>query len=337
MKITWSRLPLKQVSVFRTAKAARTDKQTLWVQLEHDGVVGWGEAAPMDTYHQSLETAEETLSAIASTLESDPMAVEKIVGDLIRRFDHQLAAVAAIDAAIHDWAGKYFEIPVTKWLGLDARQFPLTSYSIGIDEPDKIAEKTKQAAAYPILKVKVGTDHDEETLSIIREIAPEKIIRVDANAAWSVDEALVRISRLRKFEIEFVEQPIAASDHTGLRKLKDAKLCPIVADESCIRPADVVALQGCVDGINIKLAKCGGIREAIKMIHIARSLGLKVMLGCMIESSLGISAAAQLSPLADWLDLDGHLLLANDPFKGLEGQGGRLRVGQAPGLGVLPA
>ncbi|MCG8407226.1 MAG: dipeptide epimerase [Phycisphaerales bacterium] len=336
MKLTWDHLSLKQASVFRTAKATRTDKQTLWVRLVHDGVVGWGEAAPMDTYGQSLASAEATLGKVAPMLDGDPLAVEKIVGVLLERFDDQRATVAAVDAALHDWIGKRFDLPVSKWLGFDPREIPLTSYTIGIDEPDKIAEKVDQAADFPILKVKVGTPADEATLAMIRKIAPNKTIRVDANAAWSVAEALERIPRLMEFDIEFMEQPIPAGDRDGLRALKEAGFCPIVADESCVRPADVVALAGCVDGVNIKLAKCGGIREAIRMIHLARGFGFKIMLGCMIESSLGIAAAAQLAPLVDWLDLDGHLLLAEDPFQGLGGQKGRLCIGQQPGLGVQP-
>ncbi|MFQ5430680.1 MAG: dipeptide epimerase [Phycisphaerae bacterium] len=336
MKLSWEHLALRSAAPFRTARATRTDRQTLWVRLEHAGIEGWGEAAPMDTYGQTPESAATALRAIAQTLPDEPWAVESIVEGLLRRFDDQRATVAAVDAAIHDWIGKRCALPVVKWLGLDPRRAPLTSYTIGLDEADRIAEKVRRAAAYPIFKVKVGTDQDEETLSIIRRHAPDKIIRVDANTAWTVDEALRRIARLVEYDIEFVEQPIPAGDPAGLRTLRDARLCPIVADESCVRPADVVALAGCVDGVNIKLSKCGGLREAIRMIHLARGLGMKVMLGCMIESSLGIAAAAQLAPLADWLDLDGHLLLAHDPFTGLGGEGGRLRIGEAAGLGVRP-
>ena len=336
MKLTWNRIQLKQAAPFRTATATRTDKQTIQVHIEHDGIVGWGEAVPMDSYGQSLESAEETLEAIAPLLRGDPITVESIMADLVGRFDDQRATLAAVDAALHDWIGKRFGVPVTSWLGLDAGRAPLTSFTIGIDDPDGIAKRVRHASEYPILKVKVGAAADEEMPALVRKLAPDKIIRVDANTAWSSDEALERIERLVGCGVEFVEQPIPAGDNAALKRLKEASPCPIVADESCVRPADVLPLAGCVDGINIKLSKCGGIREALKMIHLARGAGLMVMLGCMIESSLGIAAAAQLAPLADWLDLDGHLLLSHDPFTGLGGRYGRLRIGTSPGLGVRP-
>ena len=340
MLLTWSRLFLKLAGSFNTAKARRTDKETLWVQLSHDGIVGWGEAVPMDTYDQTLGSAEAALTEIAPLLRrtpfDNPLQVEKTVSELLRRFDDQRATVAAVDAALHDWIGKRFGIPTVSWLGLDPAAVPITSFTIGIDDLEAIEAKLRDAATYPVLKVKVGSPHDEQTLSLIRKLAPQKVLRVDANRAWSVAEALEQLPRFAAWRVEFVEQPIPPGDHEGLRRLKQAGVLPIIADESCVRPEDVVALAGCVDGINIKLSKCGGIREAVRMIHLARGLDMKVMLGCMIESSLGIAAAAQLAPLADWLDLDGHLLLASDPFTGLGGKDGRLTLGQAPGLGVRP-
>lgn len=341
MRLSWQRIRLKVASAFRTAKAVRTDKETLWVRLEHGGIEGWGEAVPMDTYNQTLASAEQALKAIASESNTwvgsaELPSIESITQDLLRRFDDQRATVAAIDGALHDWVGKRFGIPVARWLGLDPADLPLSSYTIGIDDPRSIAAKARAARSYPILKIKVGTPHDEETLSTIREIAPQSAIRLDANMAWSVEEALDCLPRLVKYGIEFVEQPVAADDIAGLRTLKEAAICPIVADESCVRPADVVKLGSCVDGINIKLSKCGGICEAMKMIHLARGLGLKIMLGCMIESSLGIAAAVHLGSLVDWLDLDGHLLLAEDPFTGIGGREGRILISEKPGLGVLP-
>lgn len=338
MELSWSRIFLRLAGSFRTAQAKRTDKETLWVQVSHQGVSGWGEAVPMDTYHQTLESAEGALAGIAARFRDgyhdDPWMVDRLVSDLLGRHDDQRATVAAVDAAIHDWIGKRAGISTARWLGLDPARIPLTSYTIGIDDPEAVATKVREAASYPILKVKVGTPYDEQILSLVREQAPEKVIRVDANAAWTAAEAIGKLPMLAAHGVEFVEQPIPPGDRDGLRRIREAGVLPIVADESCVRAGDVATLAGCVDGINIKLSKCGGIREALKMIHIARGVGLKVMLGCMIESSLGIAAAAQLAPLADWLDLDGHLLLANDPFSGLGGSGGRLTVGARPGLGV---
>ncbi len=337
MHLRWTRLSLSPASPFRTAQATRTDKETLWVRLAAEGIEGWGEAAPMDTYGQTLESAERTLGEIEARLADEPLPTEALGRSLVERFDDQLATVAAVDAAMYDWRAKRQGLPVTMLLGLDARNIAATSFTIGIGEPDLIEAKTRAAAAYPILKVKVGTPRDEETLAIIRSVAPDKTIRVDANMAWTVDEALERIARLVAFDIEFVEQPIRADDLAGLKVLKEAGLCPIVADESCVRPDDVDRLVGCVDGVNIKLSKCGGITPALEMAKRAKAGELKIMLGCMIQSSLGIAAAAQLAPLADWLDLDGHLLLKADPFTGLGGAAGRLCIGQRPGLGVVPS
>ncbi|MBK8269195.1 MAG: dipeptide epimerase [Planctomycetes bacterium] len=337
MKITWKRIKISPASVFRTAKAVRTDKETIWVQIKHEGTVGWGEAVPMDTYRQTLESAEETLGAVSELLATrDPRHIEELSEELVARFDKQLATVAAIDAALHDWVGKKYGLSTVTMLGLNPARIPVTSFSIGIDTPQVVAEKTKAAAGFPIFKVKVGTPEGDIALKTIREFAPKKTVRVDANMGWTVEQALEQLPRLRELRVEFVEQPIAANDLEGLRRLKEAAIIPIVADESCVRPGDVLRLAGCVDGINIKLGKCGGIRPAMKMIHLARALGMKIMLGCMIESSLGIAAAAQLAPLVDWLDLDGHLLIKDDPFIGLGGQGGRLMIGGSQGLGVRP-
>ncbi len=335
MKLSWSRISIEPETPFRTAKAVRDKTRTLWVRIASEGIEGWGEAAPIDTYHQSVDSAEVALCAMTPILEhADPLSIESITADLLDRFDDQRAAVAAVDAALHDWIGKRFNVPVSRWLGLDPHSVPLTSYTIGIDTPGRIAEKTRGAAAFPILKIKIAPDTAEQTLSIVREIAPEKTLRVDANASWTLDEAIRQFPRLAAYGLEFVEQPFSADDIDAMKRIRDEGIVPIVADESCVRPADVVALAGRVDGINIKLSKCGGIREAIRMIHLGRAFGMKIMLGCMIESTLGIATAAQLAPLADWLDLDGHLLLKRDPFEGLSGKGGELRLSHEAGLGV---
>jgi L-Ala-D/L-Glu epimerase len=335
MNLTWSRLPLRLAVSFRTATANRTDKETIWVRVTHSGVEGWGEAAPVDTYNQSLDSAEATLSAIRSLLSQfEPFDLECIIERLLEGFPDQLATVSAIDAALHDWVGKLTGVPTIRLLGLNPSRVPPTSYTLGIDDPEQIEAKLEAAAPFPILKIKLGSSRDAQTLELVHRLAPGKIIRVDANTAWTLRDALAKLPQLAELGVEFVEQPLAAKDLSGLKRLKETGIVPIVADESCVRPADVLRVAGHVDGINVKLSKCGGIREAIKMIHLARAVGLKVMVGCMIESSLGIAAAAQLAPLADWLDLDGHLLLANDPFTGLGGENGRLTIGQGPGLGV---
>ncbi len=335
MRLEWSRIGLKLATPFRTARAVRTDKETVWVRIAHDGIEGWGESAPVETYHQTLESSEKALQAAQGHLQGHPLELERISEELLERFATQRASVAAIDAALHDWAGKRFGVSTCAWLGLSADRVPLTSYSIGLDDPDEMVRKVRAAAEFPILKLKLGTPRDEEIVTRVRAAAPKKRLRVDANCAWSVEEAMSNLPWLAACEVELVEQPLATDNLDGLRLLKEAGLCPIVADESCVTAADVPRVAQCVDGINIKLSKCGGLRAGLKMIHLARGLGLKVMLGCMVESSLGIAAAAQLAPLADWLDLDGHLLLADEPFEGIGGAGGRLQIGKGPGLGVV--
>jgi L-alanine-DL-glutamate epimerase-like enolase superfamily enzyme len=267
---------------------------------------------------------------------------------LLARFDDQRAAVAAIDEALHDWLGKRRGLPlwsVLEGLGLDPARTPPTSMTIGLDPgapPEAFERKVREADAFAILKVKVGTSDDVQTLSAIRWAAGDKPIRVDANGGWTADEAADRIAAIAGFNLELIEQPIPA-DPAGprddLRQLRESlrsgtTTIPIIADEDCVRPADLPPLAGVADGVNIKLAKCGGIVEAVRMIRQARSLELKVMIGCMVETSVGVAAAAHLASLADYADLDGHLLLADDPFVGLDLDGGVVRPSHSPGLGV---
>lgn len=343
MDLTWTRIPLTLRRPFRTATALRTTKETLWLTLRHGDLEGWGEAVPVDTYGQTLATAEAALPAIAGYLHSIRDIPERetdqevIVESLIRIAPTERATIAAVDAAIHDLMGKALHVPVWQLLDLNPATLPPTSFTIGIDDIETIRDKVLEAAEFPILKVKLGTSNDEQILETVRQAAPHKTLRVDANTSWPDAELIERARMLARWNVEFVEQPVAAPNLDGLRRIKTAGILPVIADESCVTPADVSGLSDCVDGINIKMSKCGGITEARKMIRLARQAGLKVMLGCMIESSLGISAAAHLGPMVDYLDLDGHLLLAADPFSGLGGQGGRLTLTDRPGLGMSTA
>lgn len=334
MQLSWHRLNLRLHRPFTTARGTGLTKQTIVVELTHDGITGRGEAVPVSYYGQTLETAERTLADIQPLLGDDPFNLQTILDSLLTRFGDQRATIAAIDFALHDWIGKRLGVPVWQLLGLDPARAPQTSFTIGIDQPETISHKVAEAAGYPILKVKLGTSFDEQILQAVRSAAPDKPIRVDANAGWTADSALDKIRMCAAYGVEYVEQPVPPGDPAALKRLRDARVLPIVADESCVLPADVAPLYGCVDGVNIKLDKCGGIREGLRMIHTARSLGMKVMLGCMIGSSLYISALAQLGPLADWLDLDGHLLLEHDPFTGLGFADGYLKLSDEPGLGV---
>lgn len=311
-----------------------TAKTVLLVEIEHDGRIGRGEAAPISYYKQSLDSSEAAIAQMGPLLGNDPFALDAILDELRRRFPGESAAVAAIDGALHDLIGKLLGVPIWRLFGLDRSRMPLTSMTIGIDTPEKMAAKVREAAEFPILKIKVGTPDDEAILRIIRREAPAKTIRVDANCGWTSDIALERCRRMKDFGVEFVEEPTRPGDWAALPEIRKAGLGPLLADESCVDLDDVLKCAGFFDGINIKLSKCGGIRQAVKMIHVARAAGLKIMLGCMTETSVGIAAAAQLGPMVDYLDLDGHLLLADDPFTGLGGDGGRLTLTDLPGLGI---
>jgi L-alanine-DL-glutamate epimerase-like enolase superfamily enzyme len=247
----------------------------------------------------------------------------------------QASAEAALDMALFDLAGRRLGVPVCELLGLDPSRTPTTSFTIGMDTPDVVVAKVREASAYPILKVKMGSDGDREILEAVRDTT-RATLRVDANEGWTPDDALERLAWLHKLGVEFVEQPLPASMIAETRALRRQSPLPFYADESVHRAADIPALAGAFDGINIKLMKCGGLAEALRMIAVARAHGMKVMLGCMIESSLAITAAAHISPLVDTADLDGHLLIASDPFVGATVEDGRIVLPDGAGLGVRP-
>jgi L-alanine-DL-glutamate epimerase-like enolase superfamily enzyme len=242
-----------------------------------------------------------------------------------------------VSSALHDLVGKKLGIPVHRLWGLDGNSNPLSSYTIGIADNDGLRQRVKYAREYPILKVKLGTERDEEIVRVVREAAPDKRLRVDANAAWTPEYAVHMTGFLVEMNVEMLEQPVAAEDIAGLRYVHERSPIPVFADEACKTTTDIPALQGAVTGINIKLAKCGSLREAIRMIHTARAFGMQVMAGCMIETSLGITAIAQLAPLLDTADFDGAALLEEDPFVGATISGGRITLPTGPGLGVTRA
>jgi L-alanine-DL-glutamate epimerase-like enolase superfamily enzyme len=293
-----------------------------------------GEAAPYAFYGELRGTVGACLDAFADLLGDDPFALDTVLDALDARVAHNPSAKAAVDMALHDLLGKTTGRPLWQLWGLDPARGPLTSYSIGLDAPEVMAEKARNAAAFPILKIKVGTPRDLENVRAIREAVPEARLVVDANAAWTPHQAVRRIKELEPFGVEFVEQPVAARDLAGLRFVRERSALPLIADESCATADDVAALAGCVDGINVKLMKCGGLRRARRVIEVARAHHLAVMCGCLIESSLSITAAAHLLPLLDYADLDGNLLIAADPFEGVRCTAGRLTLPTGPGLGV---
>lgn len=311
-------------------------KQNVFVRLDCDGITGIGEAAPNVRYGETPEQTQEAILQTANALCGQDLTQYARVKEIIdHSIQQQNCARAALDIALMDWVGKRYNLPLYKLYGLDPAQTPVTSFSIGIDTPDVIRQKVMQAADYPILKIKVGLENDRDIIEAVRSVT-DKPLRVDANEGWTDKETAVRtIDWLQGQNVEFIEQPMPARMLDETAWLKERVDMPIVADEAVIGAGDIQSLAQVYDGINIKLMKAGGIQEAHRMIHVARALGLKVMLGCMIESSVAIAAAVHLSPLADWADLDGHLLIKNDPYSDITVQNGKLLLPTRPGLGVL--
>jgi L-alanine-DL-glutamate epimerase-like enolase superfamily enzyme len=250
--------------------------------------------------------------------------------------DGEAAGKAALDAALHDWIGKRLEVPLWRLLGLSP-EAPPTSYTIGIDSLEGTRDRVRKAGGFRALKIKVGGAEDLARLEAVREESAIPL-RVDANEGWTLESARELMPELIRLGVEFVEQPFPADDLDSFRALRElSPRLPVIVDEGCHDLSDVAPAAAYADGINVKLAKSGGVREAVRMIHAARALGLRVMLGCMVESQLGVAPAAAIASLADWVDLDGHLLLADQPFEGLRFEHGRVLPGMDPGLGVAPA
>jgi L-Ala-D/L-Glu epimerase len=339
MDFSYEPLNLTLHEPFTIARGTQLVAHNVQVTLSQDDVTGIGEAAPSEHYGELQATVLAFLGSLRTRLTEETGAVPlSTLHDLMDE-TAQLnpAAKAAVDMAAYDLLGKRLGVPVYELLGLNPNHSPRTSFTIGIDEPDVMARKAAQADQYPILKVKVGTSCDRENLTAIRSRRPDAIIRVDANMAWTPKEAVDRIAELEEFDLEFVEQPVDGRDLEGLGYVRRAAKLPIIADESCVIPDDVPRVAPYVDGINIKLMKCGGIYPALKMIHLARAYHLSVMMGCMIESSVAITAAAHLAPLLDYADLDGNLLIDDDPYRGVTVTDGTLRLPAGPGLGLQPA
>lgn len=321
-----------------TTMASSDFRDTLHVEFHSDGITGRGEGAPIVRYHEDAESARRAVEELFPWLETaDPWKFSKILGELFDKLPGQWAAKAAIDIALMDWLGQRLGIPLYRYFGLDPQDAPVTTFSIGIDEPDVVRQKVREADPFPVLKIKVGLDRDEEMIEAVRSVT-KKPLRVDANEAWRDKEvALRKIRWLEQHGVELVEQPMPAEMIEETRWLRSRVNVPIIADEAALRPEDLPRLRDAFDGVNVKLDKCGGMLAAWRMIQLARALGLKVMLGCMVSSSVSITAAAHLSPLADYADLDGNLLIANDPYRGVEVHRGKLMLPDRPGLGLVPA
>lgn len=330
MGVSVSPIDLPLVHPFKIARGEETLTRTALVRVRCGDREGAGEATPIERYGESYESVAEYFAthALAS---GDPYHLEALLHDGI-----PAAARAGLDLALYDLIGKDLGKPLYALLGLDPALTPVTSFTIGIADPETTMKKVAEVGDHPILKVKLGAGtaaEQIETIALIRE-RYTGTIRIDANEGWDVADAIRILGELARFDIEFCEQPIPAGRPERLRAVRERVTIPIVTDEDSLVAADLPRLYGCVDGVNVKLAKTGGIRGALAMIHTARAMGLKVMLGCMVESAIAATAAAHLSPLVDWADIDGPFLTASDPFEGVTYRRGKLILPDAPGLGV---
>jgi L-alanine-DL-glutamate epimerase-like enolase superfamily enzyme len=323
---------LELAETFVISRSARDSEDVVVVELRHSGVSGFGEAQPLDHYGESVESAKTYVEEHAGLLGEDPFALEEVMERLPAR---EFAARAALDAALHDLQGKLLGQPVWRLLGL-RRSGPPTSWTVWLGDPDDMARRAEKALdRFRRLKLKLGGRDglDVDRVRAVRGVAGDLPLQVDVNEGWSLEEALESLPALAELGVEYCEQPLPAGDGGG-PELKEGSPLPIYVDEDCHSLADVAACAERAHGINVKLAKSGGIREAVRMVHTARALGLGSMLGCMVESGLGISAGAQVASLFDHVDLDGNLLLAHDPWPGVPFVDGVQLPPEEPGLGV---
>lgn len=333
-RLTWERITLKLRNPFRLSYGTSEERQAYWLRLENDE--GWGEGTIPPYYHVDQSETEAVWQAAAQSTIPFPERIEDI-GKWVGTAG-PAPARCALDLAIHDRIGRKAGVPLYKLLDLPQPTVMKSSFTIAIDSPEEMARMAQQFASYSILKIKLGGDgEDLERLAAIRSARPEVSLRIDANAGWKVDDALRMVRELERFELEMIEQPVAKEDIEGMGSVQAATRIPIVADESVQTMENIEALgRAGVRGINLKLMKTGGLTPAVAMLKRARELGLKVMLGCMIETSIGTTAMAHLAGLADWLDLDAPVLISNDPFDGMTfTESAEVSISDRPGIGVV--
>ncbi len=337
MKLSHEVVSLRTKNPFIISRGGSSEYRVVRITVtDKDGATGWGEAAPSKFYGETADTVVNMLPILEGAISAtESWSLEAAEQALARAVRFNGAARAGVSAALHDLAGKRLGVPVYRMWGLDPAASPLTSFTIAI-APDEatLRQRVADAAQYPVLKIKLGTGWDERIVRVVRELAPDKVLRVDANAAWTPKSTLAMVPILQELGVEFVEQPLPPGDIEGMRFVRERSALPIIADESCLVASDIPKLTGVVDGINIKLAKCGGLREALRMVATARAHDMMVMAGCMIESSLGITASCHFAPLLDCADFDGHALVSNDPYTGATINDGVIRIPDKPGLGV---
>ena len=327
MQIALTELALPLVHTFTISRGSESVARTAILRLDWNDVVGFGESAPSARYDESLATVRAVLGG-RDVSGGDPYALETLLDGL------PPGARCALDVALHDTIGKDLDRPLWRLFGLDPTATPVTSFTIGIDTPEKMLAKLDEIRAHPIVKVKLGFSGELEVVAAMRA-RYSGTIRIDANEAWTPEQAVRNLAELDRHDIEFCEQPIPAGTPERLRWIRERSKIAIVADEDARDARDLPRLAGCVDGVNVKLVKCGGIRAALRMIHVARALDFRIMLGCFVESAVLTAAAAHLSPLVDWADLDGPFLTARDPFDGVRYDAGKIVLSDAPGLGVV--
>lgn len=336
MKLSFRAYDLQLKHTFTIASNSRTTTPVMLVEIEFDGVVGCGEAAMPPYLGESHKTAAEFLSKVRLDGFSSPFLLEDILEYVDKLDKGNYAAKASVDIALHDLIGKLVGQPLYRLWGLDPQKTPDTSFTIGIDEPEVVKEKVKEASPYNILKVKLGRGNDKEMIATIRTVT-DKPLCVDVNQGWTdKHQALDMIHWLKEQGVVFVEQPMSKDKEAweDMAWLTENSPLPTIADEALQTVSDVLPLKGIYSGINIKLMKCGGLHAARKMMTIARAMDMKVMIGCMTATSCAISAASQISPLVDWADLDGNLLISNDVYDGVKVVSGKVTLNELPGIGV---
>lgn len=335
MKMTWTDLPLTTRHEFRISRGGSDLFENLVVEIAHGGRVGRGEVSATAYHGETRDTAGRALETWAPLIGDDPWERDAIAARCRQALPGNRAAFSGLECALWDLCAQEIGEPLWKLLGIDRTTMPLSSLSIGLCDWPAMERKLEEASGFPVLKIKMGVEGDIDMLRRIRQ-RTDKRITVDANSGWTRELAARRVAELAELDVEMVEQPLVADDLEGFHQLRQISRIPIFADESICVSADVARFAGAIDGVNVKLAKTGGIAEALRVIATARAHGLAVMIGCMVESSLGITSAAHLAPLADHLDLDGHWLVAEDPYSGVGGGAGRLELPVSPGLGVAP-
>ena len=336
MKLSYMPYELKLRHAFNLAKYSRTTTPDVQVQIELDGIVGYGEASMPPYLGESIESVTKFLSKVDLSQFNDPFKMEEILAYVDALEPENRAAKASVDIALHDLVGKLMGQPWYKIWGLSIDKIPQSSFTIGIDTPEVVKQKIKEADDYKVIKIKLGLDNDKEMIDIIRQCT-DRPICVDANRGWKTKEqAMEVIEYLADKNCLFIEQPMMEDKLDDTAWIRERSPIPIIADEVFHRLPDIVKLKDYYDGINIKLMKSTGMSEAYKMVTLARAFGMKIMCGCMTETSCAIAAAAQLSPLIDWTDLDGNVLIADDIFSGVKVIDGRVTPSDAPGIGVTP-